>query len=239
MPILFPELKGKSQSGLYAISPDKPSKKKKTDFKLGRTVNFTKRLNGYHICWNKGYFIYAILPLRPSLFSANQKKELLQFTKALEKAFFKKLSKRPKDITEELLDTRRYKSEWYVTTPAMLEQLFIEFYAECQQGKHDFMDRRTKQRVTFRDMLLEPITQWNDPFLSKNDEDDELERTRNQMVHVGELQMDPNDPKHMIISKDIPKGLPQPRNRNEALAKREIRSTLQTKYKDHYVDKEL
>ena len=69
MPILFPELKGKSQSGLYAISPQKPSNKE-TDFKMGRTVNFTNRLNGYHICWNKGFFIYALLPIRPSLFSS-------------------------------------------------------------------------------------------------------------------------------------------------------------------------
>jgi len=205
MPILFPELKGKSQSGLYAISPEKPPKNKKTDFKMGRTVNFTKRLNGYHICWNAGYYIYDLLPIRPSLFGAQQKKELLRFTKALEKAFFKKLSKRPMDIKEELLDTRRYKSEWYVTTPATLEQLFHEFYAECQEGKHDFTDRRTKQRITFKDMLCEPLTQWDDPFISKSDEgDEELERIHNQTVHVGEVKMDPDDKSKMVIPTNIP-----------------------------------
>jgi len=120
----------------------------------------------------------------------NQKKELLQFTKALEKAFFKKLSKRPKkEIREDLRDTRRYKSEWYVSTPAILEQMFLEFYAECQQGMHDFVDRKTKQQVAFKDMLCEPLTKWEDPFISKVDEgDEELTRIHNQMVHVGELK---------------------------------------------------
>ena len=120
----------------------------------------------------------------------------------------------------------------------MLEQMFLEFYAECQQGMHDFVDRKTKHQVTFKDMLCEPLTKWEDPFISKVDEgDEELTRIHNQMVHVGELKRDPHDATKMIISTEVPKGLPQPRTRKEG--KREIRSTLQTKYKDYFTEREL
>ena len=229
MPILFPELKGKSQSGLYAISPDKPAKKKKLNFKLGRTVQFTKRLNSYHICWNKVFYIYVMLPLRPGLFP-NQKKELLQFTKALEKVFFQKVAKGDDDIKEEHLDTRRYKSEWYITTQETLDKVFKDFYVECQEGKHDFVDKKTKQAFSFKDMLEEPMTEWDDPFLSKDDEDEDLKRLRGQTVHVGELKKDADN--KMVIPTNIPKGLPKTREAEGS--KRKIVSTLHSKYKDFH-----
>ena len=49
------ELRHTSNAGLYAISPEPPSKKK-TSFKAGRSVNIKKRLNDYHMCFNEGYF---------------------------------------------------------------------------------------------------------------------------------------------------------------------------------------
>ena len=63
MPLLLPELKGKSHAGLYAISPIDPRGKGKISYKIGRTINFKNRLNDYHICYNEGYWISAILPL--------------------------------------------------------------------------------------------------------------------------------------------------------------------------------
>ena len=101
------------------------------------------------------------------------------------------------------MDTRRYKSKWFITTQDTLDKVFKDFYVECQEGKHDFVDKKTKQAFSFKDMLEEPMTEWDDPFLSKDDEDEDLKRLRGQTVHVGELKKDADN--KMVIPTNIPK----------------------------------
>ena len=88
----IPELRNTSNAGLYAISPQPPSKKL-TDFKLGRSVNVKKRLNDYHICFNKGYWIYCVLPLTKDLYNEDplveRKKKILALTRRLETELFR------------------------------------------------------------------------------------------------------------------------------------------------------
>ena len=74
------------------------------------------------------------------------------------------------------------------------------------------------------------MTEWTDPFLSKDDEDEDLQRLRNQTVHVGELKKDADN--KMVIPTNIPKGLPK--TREEEGSKRKIVSTLHSKYKDFH-----
>ena len=89
---------------------------------------------------------------------------------------------------------------------------------------------KTKQAFSFKDMLEEPMTEWDDPFLSKDDEDEDLKRLRGQTVHVGELKKDADN--KMVIPTNIPKGLPKTREAEGS--KRKIVSTLHSKYKDFH-----
>jgi len=127
MPIAdIPELRHTSNAGLYAISPTPPSKKK-TSFKAGRSVNFKKRLNDYHLCFNEGYYIYCILPIVKDLYHedplAERKKKILALTRRLETELFKLIHHHM-----ELYTTRTTKSEWYGMTNAQLKQYFVRIH---------------------------------------------------------------------------------------------------------------
>jgi len=154
MPIAdIPELRNTSNAGLYAISPIPPSKKL-TDFKLGRSVNVKKRLNDYHICFNKGYWIYCVLPLVKDLYHEDplveRKKKILALTRRLETALF--------DIVKpdmQLETTRTKKSEWYKMTNAKLKSTFEQIHEQ------------------FPNVTLPPITRWEEPFMHHFDDEGE------------------------------------------------------------------
>ena len=157
MPIAdIPELRHTSNAGLYAISPEPPSKKK-TSFKAGRSVNFKKRLNDYHLCFNEGYYIYCILPIAKNLYHedplAERKKKILALTRRLETEVFKLIHHHM-----ELYTTRSKKSEWYGMTNAQLKQYFVRVHE------------------MFPNTTMPPIAKWVEPFMHHFvDEGEEIE----------------------------------------------------------------
>ena len=44
------------QVGIYVISPQSPENDT-ISFKIGRTIQMNKRLNGYHLCFPDGFYI--------------------------------------------------------------------------------------------------------------------------------------------------------------------------------------
>ena len=137
------ELRDKSNGGLYAISPEAPNKRGKKMFKVGRTINFRKRLNDYHICFNEGFYIYAILPLNKDKYpmdNETNKKEALQMTIKIESYAFEMLKKFEKRFT-----TRTFKSEWFQLPKTLLNE-FLNLVHE-----------------KFPDDTEKPILKWQEP----------------------------------------------------------------------------
>ena len=154
MPIAdIPELRNTSNAGLYAISPEPPSKKR-TDFKMGRSVNIKKRLNDHHICFNKGYWIYCVLPLVKDLYHEDplieRKKKILALTRRLETEMFSIVKP-----FMQLETTRTKKSEWFKLTNAHLRNTF--------QHIHEM----------FPNVTLPPICKWEEPFMHQFDDEGE------------------------------------------------------------------
>ena len=59
--------------GIYVISPQAPEDNK-ISFKIGRTIQMNKRLNGYHLCFPDGFYIYKALMLNDT-FKTQTKEE--------------------------------------------------------------------------------------------------------------------------------------------------------------------
>lgn len=57
MPIFYPEIK-QCCAGVYVLSPKLHIRNTRTSFKIGRSIKMEKRLNGYHTCYNRGFYLY-------------------------------------------------------------------------------------------------------------------------------------------------------------------------------------
>ena len=138
------ELKPVSNAGLYCISSEPPCNKE-TNFKLGRTIDFKNRLNSYHLCYNKGFHIYCVLPLskKYNLVGTDNRKVAKDFTRVLEKKLFEKLKDYNKTYT-----TRR-KSEWYRCVKKRVSKALNEIHEE------------------YPDDTDKPITEWEDDFIDE------------------------------------------------------------------------
>ena len=112
MPIVkLKEFKNR-QAGIYVISPTDSNDAKDADlihFKVGRTIQMNTRMNGYHICFNEGFYIYKALMLNDTYDYKNKdaRKICLAKTKEIEAHLFKLLE--PINYTT----TTRRKSEWF------------------------------------------------------------------------------------------------------------------------------
>lgn len=138
------ELVGISNGGLYCISPDPPCEGASTDFKIGRTIDFRKRLNSYHICYNEGFYIYAVLPLskKYKMDTKEERAEAVDTTKKIEARAFVLLKKHNK-----LFSTRRRKSEWFGCLKNVVVAVFTQLNKE------------------FEDDTVPPIYHWEDDFV--------------------------------------------------------------------------
>jgi hypothetical protein len=117
--MLLRELDKAEAGGLYALAPS--IKSGKYQIKVGRTINFRKRLNDYHLCFNEGYYVIALLPLK----ARTPPKERLKLTMQLEKAAGKKLGKSRTYANRKTRD-----SEWYYKTTQEIHRLFTELHQE-------------------------------------------------------------------------------------------------------------
>ena len=95
---------------MYLISP-KDKKGKVNDFKIGLTLDMRRRLNSYHLCYNRGYHIHGLILVKSSVNKQDgkeQKLELSRLLRAAESQMFEWLKKYNVKTS-----TRTRNSEWF------------------------------------------------------------------------------------------------------------------------------
>ena len=60
------------QSRVYVIS-DHPPEDEKVKFKTGRTIYMNRRLDGYHLCYLDGFYMYKVIILNGSYTTETKK----------------------------------------------------------------------------------------------------------------------------------------------------------------------
>ena len=120
--VYLPELDNYTKGGLYALAEKHP-KKGRFPIKIGRTIDFKKRLNSYHLCFNSGFHLLAILPLKPQILDEHR----LVITSALENACSLALSAR--SIKPRVYKNRVSRgSEWYNADLYRIRDVFSELH---------------------------------------------------------------------------------------------------------------
>ena len=125
MVIKMKELEGLT-GGLYCLAPH--ISKGPYSMKIGRTVNFKDRLNAYHLCFNEGFHLLAILPLKDRLTKADK----MKYVRLMEKAVFEIM----KD-DRRTYPNRKRGSEWYITIMDKVKSAFRAVHkASLKEGGH-------------------------------------------------------------------------------------------------------
>ena len=120
MPVNLKELNRAPKGGIYALAPHIPKNPNtKFSIKVGRTIDFKTRLNSYHLCFNAGFRVIALLPLKNSTPEEQRKSRTMQ----LEKLAGELLGKSRSYANRE---TRG--SEWYDTTVLNIKSIFNEVH---------------------------------------------------------------------------------------------------------------
>ena len=137
MPIFYPEIK-ECCAGVYVLSPKLHIRNTKTSFKIGRSIKMGKRLNDYHTCYNRGFYLYFAITvnkdnntedclLKNRTEDENDTLKLL--TTLLENIIHKKLEK-----YRDQCATRIMNSEWFLMGYQPLQRgipLWIEEYKQA------------------------------------------------------------------------------------------------------------
>jgi hypothetical protein len=127
--MMLKELDKAESGGLYVLAP--VMKAGSYQMKVGRTVNFRNRLNDYHLCYNAGYYVIALLPLK----ARTPSKDRLSITMKLEKAAGEKLGK-PRTYA----NRKTRGSEWYYKSTRQILKIFKELHKEFKDGNYFLTD---------------------------------------------------------------------------------------------------
>ena len=129
MVVNLKELSRAIKGGIYALAQDVPDDPKvRFSIKIGRTINFKNRLNDYHLCFNGGYRIIALLPLKNSCPDELRKPRSM----LLEKEAGKLLGK-PRTYA----NRARRGSEWYDASVKEVHAIFQKIHKSFKSGKYD------------------------------------------------------------------------------------------------------
>ena len=139
MVVLLDELKLATKGGIYALAQD--TQAGPFPIKVGRSVDFKKRLNSYFTCFNDGFRVIALLPLKDNTPMANR----LKLSTELEKD-----AKNLLGVSRYYANRRSRGSEWYFTDVDSIHRLFNRLHKSFHKGKY------TKT----------PIIKFNDNFLT-------------------------------------------------------------------------
>ena len=144
MPVNLKELNLAPKGGIYALAPDIPANKNTTfSIKVGRTIDFKKRLNSYHLCFNAGFRVIALLPLKNSTPEEQRKSRTMQ----LEKLAGELLGK-----SRSYANRERRGSEWYDTTVPNIHRIFKEVHKNFKSGQYE--------------LTKAPIFQFDDNYIN-------------------------------------------------------------------------
>ena len=149
MPVNLKELtKYKAnKGGIYALAPDK-AEDPDTPFqmKVGRTVNFETRLNSYHLCFNGGYRMIALLPLKNTCPKDLREKRSRELEKRAHDILFRYKKSYPNRSTSR-------GSEWYAVSINHIKKVFQDLHNEYKSDKYD--------------LTASPILNFEDDYLNK------------------------------------------------------------------------
>ena len=122
------------QVGIYVISPQAPEDDK-ISFKIGRTIQMNKRLNGYHLCFPDGFYIYKALMLNDTFKtqSKEDKKKCIDMTRKIEKFIHDDLN------GIRFQSTTRTKHEWFVID----ENITIQRISDALLKAHEHFKNET------------------------------------------------------------------------------------------------
>ena len=120
------------QVGIYVISPQ-PPEDDTISFKIGRTIQMNKRLNGYHLCFPDGFYIYKALMLNDTFKtrSKEDKKKCIDMTRKIEKFIHDDLNK------IRFQSTTRTKHEWFVIDNITLQRISEALLKAHQHFKNE------------------------------------------------------------------------------------------------------
>ena len=141
MVVKLKELDRAPRDGIYALAEN--TKSGPFPIKVGRTVNFKDRLNNYHLCFNSGFRVIALLPLK----DRTPLDDRLKLTMKLEKEAGKLLGK-PRTYANR---TSRG-SEWYFTTVSKIQTIFKTLHTTFNKGHYS--------------LTKPPIFKFNDNFIN-------------------------------------------------------------------------
>lgn len=148
MPVMLNEItKYKAnKGGLYALAMDTPDDPNRVfQMKVGRTVDYKKRLNQYHLCYNAGYRVIALLPLKNTCPTDLK----LKRTRELEHKAHEML----KEYKVSYKNRASRGSEWYRISVNHIHKIFRILHREYKFGKY--------QLTAF------PMLKFEDDYLNK------------------------------------------------------------------------
>jgi len=134
MPVYLPEIKGE-RAVLYVLSPNL----NRDVFKIGISQSIKKRMNAYHICLPKGFYIHAIILFKkniiiPTLKKKNKepyKNQLQTYLKLYESLLINKIKNKGGvnvNVKGDIVPARILESEWFYVDVRVMKNAFTEFY---------------------------------------------------------------------------------------------------------------
>ena len=121
-----------NNGGIYALAMDIPLDRDRVfPIKIGRTTDYLKRLNDYHLCFNAGYRMIGLLPLKNTCPIKLRYKR----TKELEKLAFNHDILKGKKKSYPNRASRG--SEWYEVTINDIHKLFKSLHNDYKHEKFE------------------------------------------------------------------------------------------------------
>ena len=128
MVVKLKELENAKRGGIYCLSENVPSNPDRIfTVKIGRTIDFKKRLDNYNLCFNSGFRLICLLPLQPRTKDADRK----SFSMKLEKMAGELLGK-PRSYA----NRASRGSEWYDTTINKIHKIFYQIHKNFKDEKY-------------------------------------------------------------------------------------------------------
>ena len=122
------ELDKATKGGIFALAQE--TKNGPFQMKVGRTIDFKKRLDQYHLCFNSGFKIIALLPLKNRTKPENR----LKLSMELEKHAGEMLGK-PRTY----LNRKSRGSEWYFKSVHQIHNVFKELHNTFKVDANHFL----------------------------------------------------------------------------------------------------
>ena len=154
MPICIPELqtanKKDTLGGIYIIST---FKRDQQNFrcKIGMSINSKRRLNGYHICFPKGFFIYGLWTITKDQLVKGRNRERYKQILKMEKEFHQTIKQ------YRMADLLSGSREWYEIPVGVAQKKLKAFVAGKKIGTLHKNLFSVARRINEQDFVIDGI----------------------------------------------------------------------------------